>query len=151
MRAIPLILASALVASPAAAQQPAQSPARSAEPIEIPSEITDPKFAGRLADVMQVLAKAMLNLPVGEIQAAAQGRQATAEEKSRTVRDLGRKDDPDFERNLERQVAASKPMIEASMKALVSALPAMMKGMSAAREELERATANLPRPDYPKR
>jgi Ni/Co efflux regulator RcnB len=148
MRAIPLILASALVATPAIAQQPAQ---QSAETIEIPSEITDPKLAGRLADVMQVLAKAMLNLPIGEIQAAAQGRPATAEEKNRTVRDVARKDDPDFERDLEQQVAASKPMIEASMKALISALPAMMRGMAGAREELERATANLPRPDYPKR
>ena len=147
MRAIPLILASTLVATPAMAQQPAKSPER----IQIPREITDPQLAGRLADMMQVLAKAMLNLPVGEIQAAAQGRPATAEEKRQTVRDIGRKDDPNFDRNLERQVAASKPMIEASMKALISALPAMMKGMSAAREELERATANLPRPDYPKR
>lgn len=147
MRAFPLILASALVATPAVAQQPAPAP----EQIQIPPEMADPKLASRLADMLQVLSKAMLNMPVGEIQAAAQGRTATAEEKRKTVRDLGRKDDPNFERNLERQIAASRPMMEASMKALVSALPAMMKGMSAAREEMERATANLPRPDYPKR
>jgi hypothetical protein len=37
------------------------------------------------------------------------------------------------------------------MKAFVAALPAMMKGMSEAGRELEKATANMPSPSYPKR
>ena len=36
------------------------------------------------------------------------------------------------------------------MKALAAALPAMMKGLSEAGRELEKATANLPSPNYPK-
>ena len=36
------------------------------------------------------------------------------------------------------------------MRALSAALPAMMEGLSKAQAELERATANMPRPDYPK-
>ena len=147
MRTSLLILASALVASPALAQQTAPA----AEEIQIPPELTDPQMAGRLADMMQVLSKALLNMPVGEIQAAAEGREATAQEKNVTVRELGRKDDPNFERNFDRQIAQSRPVMQAAMRALASALPAMMKGMAEARDELERATANIPRPDYPKR
>ena len=148
MRASVLILASALISSPALAQQ--QTPER-AEQIEIPSELTDPQTVGRLTEMLQVLSKAFLNLPAGEIQAVAEGREATEQEKKVTVRELGRKDDPNFERNLERQIADSRPAMQAAMKALASALPAMMKGIAEAGKELERATANVPRPDYPKR
>ena len=147
MRASLFILASALAATPALAQQ-APEPS---EEIEIPAELTDPQMVGRLTDMMQVLSKALLNLPVGELQAAAEGREATPQEKRITVGDLEARNDPNFERNLERQIADAEPAMKAAMQALASALPAMMRGVSEAREELERATANIPRPDYPKR
>ena len=38
-----------------------------------------------------------------------------------------------------------------AMKAMASALPAMMKGLEEAGREMEKATANLPQPGYPKR
>jgi hypothetical protein len=41
--------------------------------------------------------------------------------------------------------------MQAGMKALAAALPAMMEGLSKAQDELDRAAANVPRPDYPKR
>ena len=147
MRAFIPVLAATLVASPALAQQPTAE----AEPTRIPSELTDPETMARLGDMMQVLSKAMLSLPVGEIQAAAEGRAPTAHDEGVTVRDLARRDDPNFERNLERQIAAAKPVMQGAMQALTSALPAIMRSMAAAGEELERATANIPRPDYPKR
>ena len=146
MRDSLLILASALLPTPALAQPPEPR-----ETLEIPEELTDPKTVERLADMMQALSKAFLSLPVGEIQAAAEGRKATEHDKGVTLGDLGRQDDPNFEANLERQIAEAKPMIQASMKAMAEALPAMIKGMAEASEAIERATANMPRPDYPKR
>ncbi len=147
MRVSILLFASALVATPAVAQ----SQDHADEQVRVPDELTDPQTVERLSDMMQALSKAVLSLPVGEIRAAAEGREATPAEKNQTVRDLGRIDDPEFEQNLERQLADAKPALEAGMKALAEALPAMMKGMSAAAESLERATANLPSPTYPKR
>lgn len=140
--AIPL----ALIAAPVAAQ-----PAPQPEQIQIPSELTDPAMADKLANMLQALSKAFLELPVGEVQAAAEGREPTRAEKGLTVRDLGRRDDPNFDRNFQRQIAQSKPMIEQSMKALAQALPAMTKALSEAARQMERATANMPRPDYPRR
>jgi hypothetical protein len=55
------------------------------------------------------------------------------------------------ERQLQQQIEQARPMMQASMRALMSALPAIMKGMSAAAGEMEKATANLPQPGYPKR
>ena len=153
MRAFPLILPLALAASPALAQtSPAPAPSPLApQTITVPPALTDPAMAEKLPRMMQAMSKAFLELPVGEIEAAAEGRPATRADRRRTLRQLGRAEDPNFERNLQRDIANAKPMIEASMKAMANALPAMMKGLSEAGRELEKATANLPSPNYPKR
>lgn len=142
---LPLIAA----ASPAFAQ--ASTAPAPPQAIQLQRALTDPANAQRLAGAMQTVSKAFLDLPVGEIQAAVEGRAPSAAEKKLTVRDLGRRNDPDFDRNFQRQIAQSKPMIEQSMKAFAAALPEMMKGLQNAEQALERATANMPRPDYPKR
>ncbi len=159
MRRTFALIAAALVASPAAAQQsPQQQPQQHqrqqsvvAMPTQLPAELTDPSLPGKLARMMQAMSKTFLNLPVGEVEAAMEGRKPTAADRRRTVRQAGREDDPNFERNFQQQLANSQPMMEASMKALVAALPAMMQGMGAAAKELEKATANMPSPTYPKK
>ena len=147
MRTKLLIIPLLLSAAPAVAQ----SPAAPAPQIQVPPQLTDPAMADKLARAMQAMTKSFMNLPVGEVQAAIEGRAPTAAEKRMTVRDIGRRDNRNFERDLERQVANAKPMIEQSMKALAGALPAMMQGLSQAGDALDRATANLPDPTYPRR
>ena len=139
MRAALLIAPLAVLAAPAAAQP--------ADRIEIPKELTDPAWADRLTDVLQVLSKSMLELPVGEVEAALEGRQPTAADKRRTVRTETRIS----ERELGQQIESARPMMQGAMKAMSSALPAMMKGLEEAGREMEKATANLPQPGYPKR
>ena len=149
MRAHLLLLSLCMVAAPAIAQPtPTASPARD---LQIPRELTDPATADRLARAMDALSKSFMNLPVGELQAAVEGRAPTPAERKLTVRDLGRRQRPDFERQVNQQVANAKPMIEQSMKALAAALPAMMQGLEQAESAIERAVANMPDPTYPKR
>ena len=145
--ALPLLIA----AGPVWAQAPAAPPAAAAPSFQVPPELTDPAMAGKLANAMQALSKAMLDLPVGEVKAAIEGRKASRAEKRMTVRDLGRRDDPNFDRNLERQVAQAGPMIAKSMQAMAQALPSMMQGLEQASKAVERAAANMPDPTYPKR
>ncbi len=150
MRAFHLIVPLALVASPALAQtRPA--PPSTPEAVAVPPELTDPATAEKLARMMQALSKAFLNLPVGEIEAAVEGRPATGADRRRTVREVGRAEDPNFERDFDREIAGSRELVQTSMKALAAALPAMMRGLSEAGRELDKATANLPSPNYPKR
>ena len=113
----------------------------------IPPEMSDPRTTDRLVDAMKVLSKAFLELPIGEVEAALNGRPATAADRGRTVRSETQMS----ERQLQQQIEQARPMMQASMRALMSALPAIMKGMSAAAGEMEKATANLPQPGYPKR
>ena len=149
MRAVRLMIPLMLAASPALAQPPAA--AAQPDAITVPPELTDPATADKLAAMMHGLSKAFLNLPVGEVEAAVEGRPATRADRKLTVRDVGRRDDPNFERNLDRKLADSRAVMQASMKAFATALPAMLKGLSDAGRELEKATANLPSPNYPKR
>jgi hypothetical protein len=124
-----------------------------AQPVEpqLPQELTDPAVAQRLQRSMQVLSKALLDLRVGEMQAAIEGRKASAAEKKLTVRDLGRRDDPNFDRRLDERIAAAGPVIDRSMKAVSEAMPSILESVSKARESIERAAANMPDPTYPKR
>jgi hypothetical protein len=147
MRAFQLILPLALVASPTLAQpSDTQPPA-----IAVPPELTDPAMADRLGGMMQAMSKAFLNLPVGEIEAAAEGRPVTRADRGRTLGEIGRRDDPNFERNLDRQLATSRATVQASMKAFTAALPALNRSITEARRAIEQVTANLPSPDYPRR
>ena len=140
---IPLLLCSA----PAFAQAaPAPPPAA-----EMQRVLNDPAMADKLTNVMQAMSQAFLDLPAGEVQAAVEGRKATPAEKRLTVRDMARKDDPNFDRNFRQQIAQAKPMIQQSMRALSTALPAMMQGLEQAGKAIERAAANMPDPTYPRR
>ena len=138
------LLLLSLLATPAFAQSPDRT-------TQVPPQLTDPATAQQVGNAMQALSKAFLDLRVGELQAAAEGREATQAEKRLTVRDLGRRSDPNFERRFRQQMAEAKPKIEQSMKALADALPSMMQGLEQAQKSLERAIANMPQPGYPKR
>jgi hypothetical protein len=157
----PLLFSLALLAAPAAAQTaPAQTAPsqtapkaqqRPADTAEITRVLNDPAMAQKMTNVLQALSGALLEMPVGEVEAALDGRKPTAADKKRTVREVGREEDPNFERDLKRDLAESGPMMQSAMKALAGAMPAMMKGLEEAGRAMERATANMPSPAYPKR
>jgi uncharacterized protein YukE len=144
---IPLLL----TASPGIAQ--AAQPVGPAEPriITLPPELTDPRTADKLANTVQALSNALLNMPVGDLKAAVEGHPATAAERHMTVRDLARSDDPNFDRKLQQHIAEVRPTIHQSMKTINDALPQVMQGLEQAGKALERAAANMPDPNYPRR
>ena len=139
MRKALVLLPLTILAAPAVA-------APSPQP-QVPPQLGDPAMVDRLANAMQAMSKAFLDMPVGEIQAAVEGRQPTPADRQRTVRDI----EPNVDGELQAQMAGARPMIRQSMKALSDALPAMMKSLHEAQKSLERAAANMPDPTYPKR
>ena len=141
MRALLIALPLVLAPVPAVAA-PKEAP-------QLPPELSDPAMADKLGKMAGALTRALMNMPVGEVEAAAQGREPTAAERARTVRDqIG---GPEAEREVEAKVAASGRQMQAMSKALVASLPSIMKSLEGVERELERATANLPDPTYPKR
>ena len=140
-----ILLPLLLCASPALAEPAAPAAPSAAD--EVQRAFNDPAMADRLANLMQAMSKTFLDLRVGEVRAAVEGRKPTAAEKKLTVREMGKIDGKD----LQRRIAEAKPQIQSSMKALSDALPAMMKSMDEAGKALDRAAANMPDPTYPKR
>jgi len=115
----------------------------------LPPELSDPAMADRLGRMMGSLTRALMDLPVGELEAAVEGREPTQADRSKRVRDhIG---GPGAEREVEARVAASGRTVQAATRALVDSLPSMMAALEQAERNLERATANLPDPTYPKR
>jgi hypothetical protein len=141
MRALLIALPLMMIAMPAAA---APKPAP-----QVPPELGDPAMADKLGKMAGALTKSLMNLPVGEIQAAVEGREPTPADRNRRVRDeIG---GPEAERNVEARVAASGKQMQAMTKALVDSLPSILGALDEAEKKLERATANIPDPTYPKR
>jgi hypothetical protein len=141
MRKSLIILPLLLAATPAVAQPVPQ----------LPLELTDPATAQKLTNTMQALSRALLDVRVGEVRAALEGRPASPAERAMTVRDMARRDDPNFERKLDQQMATVGPKMQQSMRAINQALPAVMQSLAQAQQALERAVANMPDPTYPRR
>ncbi|HEX7931327.1 MAG TPA: hypothetical protein VF470_10550 [Sphingomicrobium sp.] len=144
MRAVLIALPLAALASPALAQAAPPPPPQA---YQLPPEVTDMRWADRLTDTMVAMSKAFLNLPVGEVEAAVEGREPTAADRRRTLRN----ETGMTERDVRQQIEATRPAMQAGMRAVSAAMPSIMKGLADAKQELDRASANLPRPDYPKR
>jgi hypothetical protein len=148
MRATVFLLPLLFVAAPAIAQaQPLPPP----DAVRIPPQLADPATADRLANSMDAISDALLDLPIGRMRAALEGRPPAPGEQRMTIRDVERRKDPNFERDLHRQVAEARPMMRQGIQAVNDALPAMVGGLEQAGRALERAMSNMPDPTYPKR
>jgi len=149
MRTSLALLPLLVVAAPAVAQPlpPPPPPAI----MQLPPELTDPATADRLTDAMQSLSQALLDMRVGTIKAAIEGRRASPAERRMTVRDLARRDDPNFDRRLHQQIAAAKPKLQQGIRAMNQALPEVTEDLQRAQVAIERALANMPDPNYPRR
>ena len=146
MRALLIALPLMLAAAPAAAA--AQSPPPGPGP-EVERMLNDPAMADTLGRVAGVLTRSLMNLPVGEMEAAIEGRPVTPADRARTVRDsVG---DPDLERRVAAEAAQSGRTMQAAGKAMMSSLPAIMGALGQAQDAIERAVANMPDPTYPRR
>ena len=140
------LLSALLIASPAAAATPGEptAPAASA----IPPVLTDPKTLDQVTAAMGALSKAFMNMPIGEVEAALEQRPVRSEDRTKTMRDFA---GPDAERHIQQDLAQNREAMKAGMTAMARSLPALTKAMEGLEEELARAAATIPRPDYPRR
>ena len=142
-----LILAAA--AAPVSAAPP--PPPYAEPPIEMPRALTDPTLADKLGRTMGAMAHAVMNIPVGEMQAAIEGRPVTRADRNRRVGDVAGPDGRAMADHVAGSSAATGRAMQAAGRAMIGALPAILQAVRGAESEIERATANLPDPTYPRR
>lgn len=138
MRTALALIPLAMLAAPAVAAPPPPPPA---------PPLADPAMVDRMTNAMQAMTQSLMNLPVGQIQAAVEGRPVTPADRNRTLRDI----EPGLDRDVSSQIAQARPRIQAGMQALSEAMPAMMKSLHDAKKAWQRAEANMPDPNYPVR
>lgn len=127
----------------------AATPALAAPPPVLPPVLTDPAMADQLGRVAGAVTRSLMNVPVGELEAAIEGRPVTRADRARTVGNtIG---DPYLEQRIAEQAAASGRTMQAASQALANSLPAIMQAIEGATQEIERAVANMPSPNYPQR
>lgn len=140
-----LLVALLTSAAPAAAQvaTPAPQPQR---PSDLPPEITDGRMIDQLGSMVGAVTKALLNMPIGEVEAAIENRPVTREDRRRTVGSQSGLD----ERDVVAGVEESKGAVKAGGQAIARSLPVIRDALNRAGDEIARATANLPQPGYPR-
>ena len=143
MRKILFVLPLLVTAAPAYAGPPPQ--------VRIPPELTDPETIMDMWIAAQNLSDAIFNIHVGEVKAAVEGHDPTPADRRLTVRDLVRKQDPNFDRDLHQRLANAGPEVLRGMAAVNRALPAVKQAISDAQVSFDRISANLPDPTYPQR
>ncbi len=136
-----LIVPLLLFATPAAAAPDASG---------LEQALRDPATAERIDRSLGALTDALLDLKVGGVKAALEGRKPSASEQSLTVRDLERGEGRDPEA-IRRHVREAGPALTKGMNALADAIPAMTRALGDMEKAIERAAANMPDPNYPKR
>ena len=112
--------------------------------------LRDPATAERIDRSLSALTDALLDLKVGGVKAALEGRKAEPSEQALTIRDLERQEGRDPEA-IRRHVREAGPALAKGMNALAEAIPAMTRAMGDIEKAIERAAANMPDPNYPKR
>lgn len=137
-----------VMATPAFGQS---APPRPAPISAVPPELLDPGMPAQMGRMAGALSQAFMRLPVGELEAAIEGRPVTPADRRKTVGDEARRGNPNIERDLQRDVASSAGRMQSSARAMQQAMPAIAQSMSEAVAAIERATANLPNPTYPRR
>ena len=140
---IALALLSSVSAPALAAPQPQYVP----PPLPAaPPVLGDGQVVDQLGSVVGGVTKALLDLPVGEVEAAIENRPPTRADRAKTVRSVTGVN----ERDVDRQMAEGTRAVKASGAALERALPVIVEALNRAGEQIDRATANLPQPGYPR-
>ena len=148
MRAM-LFLSLLTIASPALARDPGES----SLPVggKMGRALADPALPDQLGRAAAAMSRALMSINVGEVQAAIEDRPVSEADRRRTVGDMIGRADPDVDRGLQHEVASSTARMQHSAQAVARALPAIERALTAAAAQIDRATANLPDPDYPRR
>ncbi|URD59822.1 hypothetical protein M8312_08330 [Sphingomonas sp. KRR8] len=144
---LPILFATLGIASPALAQPyPYAPPPPPPGAAQLPPEIASGEFVDRMQPVVRALSHALLDMPVGELEAAVEGRPVTPYDRRKRLGDVAGVD----ERQLDREISANGQKVRSGTQSMVRALPVIQRALNEAGDQVARAIDNLPSPAYPR-
>ena len=127
------------------------APAMAQSAPQLPPELADPATVHRVVGTADALTHALMNVRIGEVKAAIEGRDAGPRERNMTVGDYARRDDPNIDRHIHQQIASIEPQVQQGVRAANRALPALQQSLDDVERAVDRVLANMPDPTYPRR
>jgi len=164
-----LMAATALViAAPALAQQgapaneeytpvaPTAAPAQRTQPVdprdeEVVRNLPRQQDVERIGDVVDATVGAVLQVPVGPIKEAIEGRKLSRREREETLGDVASKDDPYFRERMRDQIAVAGVAMEVLAEQMAVMTPIFRRTLEDVERRVEDAARGLPPRDYDRR
>ncbi|HWH23144.1 MAG TPA: hypothetical protein VNT25_07660 [Allosphingosinicella sp.] len=151
-----LIAAAAGLAAPAIAQQPApnaartnsaQAPAAQSAPRpadDIRAQLPAKEELERVGEVAARAADAILEVPIGPLREAVEGRKLSKKEREETLGDHAAKDDPYFRERMRDQMAVATVALGALAEQMAVMTPILRQTLEDAQRRVEEAARGLP-------
>lgn len=159
MRKILITTAALAVAAPAVAQQQlpnAQGPVVAA-PLpdprdeEIRRSLPDPRELEAMGNVATRTMDAILDVPIGPLREAVEGRKLSPREREETIGDHARRDDPYFRERMRDQMGVATVALGALAEQMAVMTPVLRRTLEDVERRVEDAVRGLPPRDYDRR
>lgn len=158
----------AALSAPALAQQPAADAARPIEAVDLPaSNAAEPELDPRdeaivrsmpdrreieaVTDTAARAADAILDVPVGPLREAIEGRKLSRREREETLGDRAAKDDPYFRDRMRDQIGVASVAVGALAEQMAVMAPVLRRTLEEVERRVEDAARGVPPRDYDRR
>ena len=156
MRKYLMAAATLAIAGPAAAQQQPQVPAAPAIPVapadprddELRRNLPDPRELEAMGDNATRVLDALMNVPIGPLREAVEGRKLSRKEREETLGDQARKDDPHFRERMRDQMGMATVTLGVLADQMAVMAPVLRRTLEEAQRRVEDAARTAPPRDY---
>ena len=142
-----LAVASPAIAQPAstAAQQaPAAAPLPDPRDEEMRRNLPDPAEVKAMGETAARAMEAMMDVPIGPLREAVEGRKLSRKERAETLGDVARRDDPEFKERMRDQMGVASVAMAALMEQMVTIAPVLRNTLEDVARRTEEAARQVP-------
>lgn len=146
MRRFLIASAALAAAAPALAAQPAAPPVLPADPrdAEIRAAMPDPAEMKAMGEAAARAVDAMMEVPIGPLREAVEGRKLSARERSETIGDRAVRDDPHFRDRMNAGIASASVAMAALAEQMVTIAPVLRRTLDDVAQRMEEAIRTAP-------
>ena len=161
MRKILMAAAALAIAGPAAAQQQQQQAPKAQSGVvaplpdprdeELRRSLPDPRELQAIGDTATRAIDAMMNVPIGPLREAVEGRKLSRKEREETLGDHARKDDPNLPERMRGQMGLATAALGALTEQMAVMAPVLRRTLEDAQRRVEEAARGAPPRNYDRR
>lgn len=138
-----LIAAAALAGAPAWAAQPA-APGPNPRDEEMRQALPDPAEMKAMGEVAARAMDAMMDVPIGPLREAVEGRKLSPRERAETIGDQARREDPYFRERMRDQIGLATVAMGTLAEQMATIAPVLRRTLEEVEQRFEEAMRTAP-------